>query len=421
MGGGAPAILGFEVEETVETSSGGNSHWGLALGPGGRLDGLEALFGALAQGGAEPAPEPRVVALTDLDDLLGRGFVERGRLLLDADATDTEDVGFVRRFLERHTGWELVLFGGDAGRSTARRLAALPRSSWLPWPPDLDQLRALARAARSPLRGPGRAAAAERGPPAPAAAAEGRPPEEGVGLDALLSGAPPARSRGVGARQARHSRAAAVLREASGEPAPAGPLRLLAAEPEPPESPESRGRAARARGPRGQERFDVDGVLEETLAVLALRRREGPRVRYRPASVESGALVRGDRGALGAALETLLTLARASGTEEDLVRLQTTREPSGAVEVRLEFPRGDLTLAPPEDGSPALFALERADLAWAELEPGRLTRAREIVEDQAGRLELEAEDDDTLVLACRLPAPDDGGVAAAEGTSGPRA
>lgn len=384
VGGGAPAILGFEVEETVERSSHGNSHWGLALGPGGRLDGLGALFEALAAEG----PETRVVSLVDLDDLLGRGFVATGRLLIDADATDAEDVGFVRRFLERQPGWELVSFGADAGRSTARRLAALPRARFLPWPPDLDQLRALARARRG--------APGDDVHPAAAGA-----PGAGVGLDALLSGAPPARSRGVGPRDASRARSAAAARAAG-----AGPLRLVpSGAPAAAAGKASVGAAAGAErlGPRGRERFDLDGVLEETLAVLALRHPNGPRVRYRPAGGDDGALVQGDRGALAAALETLLVLARASGSADDVVRLQTARAPGGEVALSIEFPRDERLASGPLD----LDALEQLDLTWAALEPGRLTRARELLEGQEGALALDGGEPDALAFACRLPAADE--------------
>lgn len=116
--------------------------------------------------------------LGDVEDLLAQRD-DSGTLILESGRVPAEDIGFVRRFLERQPGWNLVVLGDDAQDSRARGLLALPRTQWLPWPPDLEQLAALLGngSAGSP-RGAERAPAAARAPLAGAG--------EEVHLDDLL-------------------------------------------------------------------------------------------------------------------------------------------------------------------------------------------------------------------------------------------
>lgn len=111
----------------------------IVLGPGPRLRGLAPMLTGLAG-----AMRPNVaLAVEDLQD--SEGLLEArnggGRLILDVDHFSEDDIGFVRRFLANNPAWDLVLIGDDPGRRASRRLLALPRSTWEPWPPDLERLR----------------------------------------------------------------------------------------------------------------------------------------------------------------------------------------------------------------------------------------------------------------------------------------
>ncbi|MEQ1894018.1 MAG: hypothetical protein ABL998_15865 [Planctomycetota bacterium] len=79
------------------------------------------------------------------EPLAARGRAE-GWLILEAGRVPGEDIGFVRRFLERHPGWRLLVVADDLSDPRAKGLLALTRAQFLPWPPDLEQLRALASA-----------------------------------------------------------------------------------------------------------------------------------------------------------------------------------------------------------------------------------------------------------------------------------
>ena len=128
----------------------------LLVGAGARARELGAVLSALAAVRAEErgdkAVEPlRPQGFKDLEELLAQR-PEEGLLILETGRVPGEDIGFVRRFLERHPVWRLVLIGEDARDPRAKTLLALPRAQWLPWPPDLDQLAALLgpQAAREP-------------------------------------------------------------------------------------------------------------------------------------------------------------------------------------------------------------------------------------------------------------------------------
>jgi hypothetical protein len=186
----------------------------LLVGAGRRAREAGAVLAALAtideavEGGAAPIP------LADLEELLGQRARE-GVLILEAGAVPAEDIGFVRRFLERHPAWRLVVEGDDATEPRTRALLALPRAERLAWPPDLERPRALlprarpagsrASAAESPRRRA--SAAAARARPLRAAAA--------VDLGDLLE---------EGARRVRCAARHGAL------PAQPGPARSLRAE-----------------------------------------------------------------------------------------------------------------------------------------------------------------------------------------------
>ena len=119
----------------------------LLVGAGQRPRELGAVLSARgavrARSDGEPVIEPhRPMGLSDLEELLAQRPAE-GTLVLDYQRVPGEDIGFVRRFLERHLEWRLVVVGEDVSDRRARSLLGLPRAQWLPWPPDLDQIAAL--------------------------------------------------------------------------------------------------------------------------------------------------------------------------------------------------------------------------------------------------------------------------------------
>jgi hypothetical protein len=142
------------------------------VGAGARERELGAVLSALArvriEERGEKPPHASPETLADLEELLAPR-PEEGFLILESGRIPGEDIGFVRRFLERHPAWRLLLIGEEAGDPRARGLLALPRAQWVPWPPDLDQLAALLGPATSvaasagPAHPRGRRAGAERG------------------------------------------------------------------------------------------------------------------------------------------------------------------------------------------------------------------------------------------------------------------
>ena len=119
----------------------------LLVGSGRRSRELGAVLSALAvaraseNGELELQPQ-RALGLQDLEELLAKRPKE-GTLILDYERVPNEDVGFVRRFLERNQGWRLLVLGEESGDRRARALLGLGRAQWVPWPPDLDQVGAL--------------------------------------------------------------------------------------------------------------------------------------------------------------------------------------------------------------------------------------------------------------------------------------
>lgn len=105
------------------------------------------------------ASGPHLDALAPFLSALGAPF-ERGRVaelaqsqsppalvLLHADDLGAEDVLDVRRFLAREREARLLLLGDDAGRRGVRALLRSERARWMSWPPDIDDVRAIAAGA----------------------------------------------------------------------------------------------------------------------------------------------------------------------------------------------------------------------------------------------------------------------------------
>jgi hypothetical protein len=86
----------------------------LLAGAGSRPTELAAVLATLAglrADGAESAPAShRPHGLEDLEELLSMRPAE-GTLILDCERVPAEDIGFVRRFLERRPEWRLVVLG----------------------------------------------------------------------------------------------------------------------------------------------------------------------------------------------------------------------------------------------------------------------------------------------------------------------
>jgi hypothetical protein len=162
----------------------------LLLGSGRRARETGAVLSTLSTLDAEGESKLEALPLfgvADLEELLAQRPLE-GLLILDAGRVPGEDIGFVRRFLERHPGWRLVVVGEN--KADSRALLALARARWLPWPPDLEELRALLAPLPDGEREPGAPAprtpaSEERGPPR-RSARKASPPNGGVELGGLL-------------------------------------------------------------------------------------------------------------------------------------------------------------------------------------------------------------------------------------------
>ncbi|HUR28165.1 MAG TPA: hypothetical protein VM509_08255 [Planctomycetota bacterium] len=105
------------------------------------------------------------------------------------------------------------------------------------------------------------------------------------------------------------------------------------------------------RSPRAAEDLDLDALVEEELAVLALQSRRASRVRYQGGEPLP---VRADRGALVHTFGVLLELVRALAGTSELVEVRSLSTPEGGelageprAVVRLRAPAGPLaTVAP---------------------------------------------------------------------------
>ncbi len=311
------------MENTSETVT-------LLVGPGTRLVELRAVLGALASlPGSTVHAEPR--AVDDLADLM-EPRVGSGRLLLESEHVPVEDIGFVRRFLERNPDWQLVLVGTDRDTRKAQRLLSFAGAGWLHWPPDLDQVKGLLAGGRE-LDSPARAAA----------------PEDEL-ADELVPRPGPA---DAGARPAER------------EPEPA---------------------AAAATG------CDLGVLLEEILAGRSVGGEDAPRYLYRAEAELEVAL---DAAALNRVFEGLFAMAESCAGAGQVIGVRAQAADEDA-QVVIDFPPGPLTdgdLPGLFDGSfsgepeleRGIAAAKEAGEALSELGgSARLTTGR------PGRLSLEA-------------------------------
>lgn len=313
----------------TSTAAAGGSEgvWCVRLGPGARLAGLEPLLASLA-GRVNARLATDVRALDDLADLVSGRFPGAGRLILDADHLLQEEIGFVRRFVTRHPAWRVVLVGEDAARQSARTVLALDGTSWLSWPPDLEQLQGLVRAPAALVPPLADSAAATRDLRDQAAHLADAVQRLELAFAALRE-APGLPERQVAACTEELERLHDVSRQLQGRPSDTEPAAPAAAR---------RGPAATHRD-QGGEVLDLSGLLEEELAALTVRGQSAPRFLFR----SGGALpVRGRPDELRGALREVLLLARASAQPGDVLRVQTQPEADGGASIEVDAPVGPL-------------------------------------------------------------------------------
>ncbi len=306
----------------------------LRIGPGEHLDRVAALLEALAR---VTSLAPRLTRWNDAAELLMCG--PRDRIVLDADHFPGEDIGIVRRFLVARPLALVEAIGSDRTGPQGRAILALARTRWHHWPLDLVQLEALLRAPAAP---PAVEAAPGTTVPAPAHS-PGSNGSEPRGFD--LRG--PLADLSTQVR--RTSEALLALRgTGSLDPGAAESLSGEIARIE---------RTARSlalgaeRNPRPAEEMDLDALVEEELAVLALQSRRAPRVRY----LGGEALpIRADRAVLVHALAVLLDLLRTLANPGEPVEVRSLRRPADPdrfgpprASVRLRAPAGALAALTP--------------------------------------------------------------------------
>lgn len=326
----------------------------LRFGPGPKLDRAARLCevlrveALLAHRGE--APPPRISRWFDAAEFLA--FGPRDRVVLDADHMPMEDIGLVRRFLASRPLASLECFGSDRSSSVGRALLSMPQARWHAWPLELGQLELLLKAPprepASPVSpaGPDRPASPEPAPVArrtapraspaeplppggkvPAAPPVSPPPEAPLDADVV----PPQWNEWNGGSRGPAPIADLAPRAGAPETDPdlAGEiarvqLALRSA------APKTRSAAPVPGAPTAElETFDLESLVEEELAVLALHSRGVPRVRFHG----GGPLpVRADREGLIQSLGALLDVARAlSGSSEtiEVLTLAVPTEPLG--------------------------------------------------------------------------------------------
>jgi len=308
---------------------------------------LGAALCGLSSWGPGAQSEPQGLAhLGDLEELL-QGRSTRGTLILDHGQVPVEDIGFVRRFLDRNADWRLLVVGTERSDDCAERLLGLTRSEWLSWPPNLDQLQGLL-----PARTPGAAARASSPAPAPKAQVASIRPDP-----------------------------SAVAASVTPEPASAA-----AQEP------------AQAAAPQGLDlgKLFKELLINEHLAghkwALEFQETLHLPVDERLAKRSFGAFI---------------NLARACAGREGLVRAQLERsgldgDPSDTVCLQLSFPKGDLS--PEQEGS----VLARPIQAEGKL--GSASKAAliaaEALRKRGGRVQMAARDGETMQLNMHLSSAD---------------
>jgi hypothetical protein len=335
-------------------------------------------------GGALPAlAAVSNASVRSLDDLLDLALESGGpgRLVLDADATSREDLGLVRRILARHGQISLVVVGDDAGERTARVLLALPRSRFVPWPPDLVDLREIASDPSAPAAA--EAPSIERAPAAQVAPALDLRAEVAALADisqrlALAFGALRESGRTDGETEATLAELRRLERF----------TRTLSYRISPPA--------------RTDATFDIVALIEEEVAALTVRGRKGPRFLARATQETRGTgelAVRGDRTAAQTAVQSLLRLGQACAASGDVIRV--VYGPLGEREfgLSIDFSSGPLA------GSTAAQLRDAAHLRERvpDLGLNEIAAAEAVIASLGGSLSLAPADAATIGLQVRLP------------------
>ena len=303
------ATMAVRMSNGDETT--GRSRPVLLVGSGNRPKELGAVLSALgtvrARRSGEAVLEPhRPMGLADLEELLAQRPAA-GTLILDYERVPGEDIGFVRRFLERHGEWRLIVVGEDVRDRRARGLLALPRTQCLPWPPDLEQIAAL-------LPPIDEEASADRQPTAPASA-----PSESPGSN----------------RETRHPDRARKKPRSTGASTP-GVVRAEKDRTEP---------ETGSGAPLEAEPMDIGALIEELLAGASLVGESTPRYLYRCAS---SFIIYRERAPLAEILGELLELARRCAGGKGVVSAQVDNapeagDPADTARIRVDFPAGPLS------------------------------------------------------------------------------
>lgn len=366
--------------------TGKTANGSVLLGPGPRLRELARVLSALA-----PDEGVAIERVEDPDELLEERGGE-GRLVLDTDHLSAEDIGFVRRFLKRHPGWETVLLAEDTHKR-ALTLMGSPGVSLadrvLAWPPRLDQLLAFlgAPSVDAPASGPGASAAStQRGPSGAAGDLSAPAGPGGPGTPAPL----------FHRLQELQLAGRHLRREMAGGGDPSPLLERLAGSLE--------GLAEWTRGGNGEggvELLDLDRLLDEELAGEMLSG-GGPRTEYR---AEGDLHLFAPRRPLEEALSGLLRFAKKSAGAESVVdvRAEAPGDPDTPILFTIDLAADDLPAeAGPKSGFGGLFAAYPG--AGSDLGP-----ALEALDAMGADRELiPVEEGDRLVMAISLPRHSDG-------------
>ncbi len=420
-GAGRPSPLGSQLAR-----EGVGRVW---FAPGPRAAELAAVLAALAPGACG--------LLSDLYELPPSSAAGADTLVVDADHFALEDIGWIRRQLTLGRLGGVVAVGNDPGAAVARALRGLSSTRWSQWPPDLEEFKrwaagnsgaapgtsgarpaALALSRFEPDPASARAESLERGernsPAAPAALPEVAPSPLSSPLASTLVPSPSDASSAARLPLALGRDQVAVLADIS-QRLELAFLALREA---------GRGQAAELQAaqvelrrllrftrslaclaappPRGDDEFDVAGLLEELLATLTLRGRKGPR--FQPTSGAGGRpavefVARADRAAVTMALETVLTLARLCSSGGDTVRVSYAPVNGSALSIAVDFPAGPLHDVEPGRVLDAGILRERLP----ELDPSELAAASAILHSQGGRLEFALAGEGQLSARMRLP------------------
>ena len=296
----------------------------MLLGPGARTEALAPHLAILGGSGA-------LEALTDLAGALS-GVPGAARLVVDADQLPIEDLGILRRFLAAGPERELYLLGDDSRNRAVRAFSGVQGARFLAWPPDLEQLAALASASRGTRRELGVPPPGPAGPTGPGGPGEPESTGElGTG-DSLGAADPPPREAPYELPARRPAGRATGLAERDTGPAQriSGPLA-----------------SAQLVDPLGEaatvdDAFDLGLVLEEVLAGVAVGGADTPRFLYRS---RGDLAARGPRESLAQAFEALFRSVRELADAGSLIQVVAREEAADdqpPLAVVLNFPGGTL-------------------------------------------------------------------------------